>query len=194
MPVAQTNSSYYWHCVETPEVRCLDANTARFDATTDVRMPRLVGFAASPSLYLRCGVTAGCTSDNLTDPSHPFPFNGLSEVTLRAAFLGSFYRSYFSFGVTAQKLRYSDFSLPKGGRFDISGNWSGSHKSHRVGVSFDISRHALLDKGGTTYVDQDLLDDIAENTLGLSRLTETSAAECPNLQPGEPPCIHIDLK
>lgn len=187
--------SGYWRCVDGyGGYRCLDNQTWRTETTTDVRVPGLVDLPVAPGLYIRCGVTAGCTSDPKIDPSHPSPFNGKPDLVTNAAFLSSFYRAYYSFGPSAQRLRISDISLPKGGRFDIKSDWGGSHKSHRVGTSVDISRSALLDKGGTTYVDQELLDNIAEDTLGLSRLTETSASECPTLQPGEPPCIHIDLE
>jgi len=35
-------------------------------------------------------------------------------------------------------LNINDISLPNGGRFDINGEWTGSHSTHRVGRAVDI--------------------------------------------------------
>lgn len=37
VPLPVTNSPVNWYCVETPDTRCLDAVTSRFDVTTDTK-------------------------------------------------------------------------------------------------------------------------------------------------------------
>ncbi len=92
------------------------------------------------------------------------------------------------------RLRIGNLSLPGGGLLDVFGDWKPPHQSHRRGVNVDISRHVVdqslsLIRFGTM---QDKLDDIAE-TLDLKRLIEDSRDECPDLKPGEPPCIHYNF-
>lgn len=70
------------------------------------------------------------------------------------------------------KLQINDMSLPYGGWFDISGNWSGDHKTHRIGNSVDIQSRLMLgerfyDANRNGWYDQgiDYLDD--QNNNGL---------------------------
>ncbi len=48
------------------------------------------------------------------------------------------------FRLSGRKLSINDMSLPKGGKFDINGKWSGDrdHITHRQGVDADINRRA----------------------------------------------------
>jgi len=45
-----------------------------------------------------------------------------------------------------KKLRINDISLPKGGHFDIKGDWKGAHNTHREGKDVDISRDEIDNK------------------------------------------------
>lgn len=40
--------------------------------------------------------------------------------------------------VSTDPLKVNDISLPSGGRFDVNGNWKGSHGQHRIGRNVDI--------------------------------------------------------
>ena len=92
-------------------------------------------------------------------------------------------------------LRIGNISLPWGGLFDVFGNWTTPHKSHRIGINVDISRHVVDEHGNPVNFGtlQPVLDDIAVNQLNLKRRTEDSIEECPSFQHGEPPCIHYSL-
>lgn len=50
--------------------------------------------------------------------------------------------------LTGQKLSLNDASLPKGGMFDVFGDWHLPHSSHRHGKDIDLNRHFPLPTGG----------------------------------------------
>ena len=145
------------------------------------------------SFYIRCGLTTGCLTDSpALDPSHPQEQFGEPELINDIIGLAAMYRSDYP----TETLRISDISLPYGGLFDTSYSsrtvpFVPPHQSHRLGVSVDIS-HYVYPGGVLTFVDQLELDKIIRRR-GLSRLSEYTNQECPDLKPGEPPCIHIDL-
>ena len=60
---------------------------------------------------------------------------GSSEVLSRVAF--EYAASLFYYPVP-EKLHINDASLPSGGLFDISGQWTAPHKAHRRGTNVDI--------------------------------------------------------
>jgi len=93
---------------------------------------------------------------------------------------------------TGESLRILNMSLPNGGLFDVMGDWSPPHKSHRKGTSVDVSR--FINAAGTIITGQDRLDRIAIKEVGgLRRFTEKYESECPVFKPGDPPCIHYEL-
>lgn len=58
--------------------------------------------------------------------------------------------------LSGNKLSVNDISLPDGGLFDISNNWTPPHDEHRVGTSVDINRkgiHCLDNKSLRTAVE-----------------------------------------
>ncbi len=121
---------------------------------------------------------------------------GVPDLVSKVISLAMTYQSHFQQreGI-AYRLRIGNMSLPWGGLFDIFGNWTTPHKSHRIGNNVDISHHVLDGDGNLVYLGtrQDRLDTIASQ-IGLKRRVEDSAEECPALQSGEPPCIHYSLE
>lgn len=172
---------------------CDTVNSWRLEQVVSVKIPEpLIALPAAPGLYVRCAKTAGCTSDSPGgDPNHPNPFFGRPALVNLLIGLAAMYRSQYP-AADGARLRITDMNLERGGLFDLGANWAVPHKSHRRGTSADISRIALRDGGGTSFVNQKTFNEIAR-LLGLSRLTETTSDECPVLQPGEPPCIHLEL-
>lgn len=169
-----------------------DSNVFTYNDTVHVSVQNLVELPPASDIYIRCGLTSGCVSDGHHDDMHPQPSFGRRELVQKLVGLAAMYRSSLLSQDESQKLRISDISLPFGGVFDMNHNWLPPHKSHRKGISADISRHAILNNLGTSFVNQKLLD-VQIGRLGLNRNTETSARECPSLNQGEPPCIHVDM-
>ena len=50
------------------------------------------------------------------------------------------------------KIRVNDMSLENGGKFDIGGQWRGSHAQHRIGKNVDISGKGLNDSGNLVNI------------------------------------------
>lgn len=146
----------------------------------------LVELPAADGVYIRCAQTSGCLADSPGDQYHDNVFYGNPNLVYNLIGLAAVYRSQ-----TGKLLRITDMNLFKGGVLDFTANWTKPHTLHRTGNDADISRDALANNA-TNPVNQKRLDRIARN-MGLQRLTETTPSECPALQPGEPPCIHISV-
>ncbi len=72
------------------------------------------------------------------------------------------------------RLGINDMSTPLGGKFDIRGNWGGSHASHRLGVDVDVDRSVFDAAGnykGPLRVAK--MTAIVENELQGRRVPET---------------------
>jgi hypothetical protein len=144
----------------------------------------LIELPAAPNVYLRCALTSGCTVDSPSDRLHESRFYGKEVLVQRLIGLAAVYRS-----ATGSELRITDMSLAKGGLLDVRSDWTVPHESHRHGVNADISRFYA----DSSFINQELLDRTAKKA-GILRRIETSASECPSLQPGEPPCIHLSVQ
>jgi len=183
-----------WFCVDS----CFTSHSWKDLDALDVRVPVDLVELPPASFYVRCGSSSNCFGDSPgSDSRHPRPHFGRLELIGKVIGLAAMYRSRFSAGPNAERLRILDISLERGGLFDttIPTNpppWTPTHTVHRHGVSVDISRRALTDSGGTPFVNQDMLDILIEQA-GLNRYTETKKEECPALAGGGNPCIHIDL-
>ena len=193
----QIESAIYFPGFGSPYV-LFNPEVTYFHEFMHVQIPDTLIELPPSSFYIRCGLTTGCLTDSpALDPSHPQEQFGEPELVNDIIGLAAMYRSVYASGPSAQMLRISDMSLPYGGLFDTSYSsrtvpFVPPHQSHRLGVSVDISRYALLDSGGRVNTKQSVLDAFI-TLLGLSRLSEYTNQECPDLKPGEPPCIHIDL-
>ncbi len=128
----------------------------------DVGLGGLEELPAMPNWYVRCGLTAGCLSDNpYNNPKHPEVFYGTSYLIRSVQELAYLYRTMYP----TEKLRITDMSLPAGGLFDLDYHWDTAkgHKDHRVGTAVDISQYALLDSGGTETINKKALAKLAKH-------------------------------
>lgn len=174
------------------------ASDVKIRATTTSLMPGVVSTFTSPEVTVHVGfsklrsyvpdpsfvTTTGSRNDTPTepylcgDPVRPQRCDNHRDENLYgnprlirdANIFAAFY--YQEFG---QKLRLNDMSLPRGGVFDINGNWSPpEHASHRLGTDVDLSAH-VLDSGGNLIIDgldiKWLTTWIADN-LGGTRVRE----------------------
>lgn len=78
------------------------------------------------------------------------------------------------------RLGINDMSTPLGGKFDIRGNWGGSHASHRLGVDVDVDR-SVFDAAGNY-----------SGTLRVAKLTEIIRRELKGKKVPEVP-VHYRL-
>jgi hypothetical protein len=182
-----------WKCADSEY--CFSRTSWRTRLIVDVGVTELVELVDIPFDYVKCGLTGSCGPTGNVDPNHPSPFYGTSGLTVKAAYLMNAYRAWSKENESpSELLRISDISLPKGGRFDIKSNWAGSHKAHRKGINFDVSKNTQIDGRGINFggVDQVQLDSLIRG-LGLIRRTEDTVLECPDLKPGENPCIHVSF-
>lgn len=68
------------------------------------------------------------------------------------------------FGRFSRPLYYNDLSLPWGGRFDIRGNWRGSHFEHRNGRDIDVRTNGT--PGGLSTRERTFVRDLWESLGG----------------------------
>jgi hypothetical protein len=190
-----------WRCATD----CHSPNIARFEFRMQIGLDgkrgpngeeiraKLYELPDNPNVYVKCPVTAGCTTlAGTTSNNHVAGMSGTAEMITAVQGLALKYRDS-KVNPSRQKLRLSDISTLLGGRYDISGHWGGSHKTHRKGTSLDVSRTTMNANGGIgVTVNQTEIDRLGFAN-GLSRLRETTQAECPVLQAGEPACMHFDL-
>jgi hypothetical protein len=172
-----------WFCASS----CYTLTTHRFLTAYKVAIrDTLIELPAADNVYVRCARTSDCASDSPGDSRHDSVFYGRPSLVNTLVGLAAMYRSQ-----TGELLRITDMNLIKGGVLDIDGTWTKPHGSHRTGSNADISRFALKNNTAV-FLDQDTLDGMAQD-LRLRRLREKSTEECPVLQPGEPPCIHLTI-
>lgn len=134
LKVPPPTSNWYWLCRESDNHRCLDSSTSRTLLTLDVRVPRLESLpdgAAGPYIKVR----GGAANHKNADAYYGLPV-AISALTQMA--------SLFKDRIGAP-LSINDMSLPKGGKFDVDGSWSGDHGEHRIGLSADINRRIQAD-------------------------------------------------
>jgi len=100
--------------------------TSRLNA--DMIVPGLVAVKAGT------GYTLGGTTTE-----HPSPLNHYvtEDLHTQLTAIGQTWKATCS---ESDPLIYNDMSLPRGGLFDITGQWKTSHKLHRFGNNADISK------------------------------------------------------
>lgn len=134
LKVQPPTSNSYWLCRESDSHRCLDSSTSRTLVTMDVRVPKLESLpSAATAPYIKYRSPDENHQD--ADAFYGLP-TAISALTQMA--------SLFKEGVGAP-LSINDMSLPKGGKFDVNGSWSGAHGEHRIGLSADINRRIQAD-------------------------------------------------
>ena len=77
------------------------------------------------------------------------------------------------------RIRINDMSLKNGGKFDIGGEWKGSHSQHRIGKNADISGKVVNGDGQLSNIDIIKMRKIIRDRTGLKPLFH------------EPPHFHI---
>ena len=98
--------------------------------------------------------------------THPNNHNGSVELHFFVRDLATNYNNdadpgdQGSFGL-------NDMSLPLGGVFDISADWSPPHSRHRFGTDCDIDRYAQLPDGTFTLIDTGTLRDAVRQLRGI---------------------------
>jgi hypothetical protein len=119
---------------EVSSVETLTATAAGFpgaQARVSVQVPGLTNLADVLTNFFRLTGQTPAHRDN-----HWGTTNALEIIQLVALDF------FATFGAT---LGINDLSLRTGGLFDIRGDWSPPHKSHRTGTSVDIDRTACFD-------------------------------------------------
>jgi len=147
-------------------VGTVDGETAEDEKTIDVQIPGLVPLQGS-SLYFLTGNTS---PQGLRHPDNHFARTStlVSMQKIALAF----------FQATNARLGVNDMSIEWGGIFDINGNWSPSHCTHRDGVDADIDR-AWFDANQNViqtvscWIDKDF--KFAVRSAGANRICEGSA-------------------
>ena len=124
-----------WRCTDGyGGWRCWDDKTHRILVTTDVRVPRLESLpdgAAAPYIKERGGAANHKNAD---------AYYGLPVANSALTQMANMFKKR-----TGVPLSVNDMSLPKGGKFDVDGSWSGAHGEHRIGLSADINRRIQAD-------------------------------------------------
>jgi hypothetical protein len=116
-------------------VGTVDGETAEDEKTIDVQIPGLVPLQGS-SLYFLTGNTS---PQGMRHPDNHHARPSTIVIMQKIALL--------FFQATNARLGVNDMSIEWGGIFDIDGNWSPPHCTHRDGVDADIDR-AWLDASG----------------------------------------------
>lgn len=113
-----------WICVSG----CYTRTSWRYQIDYDVGVQGLMSLPDDETVYSKV------RSD---DNNHP---NGVAYygTPLSLQMIRLVAENYFVY--SGRMLSVNDMSLPKGGLFDIKGNWSTPHKSHREGRDADINR------------------------------------------------------
>lgn len=105
-------------------------------ATVDVRVPNLVLLPkGSDSLHYK---NIGGTLEHPGPPANPtLDMNHWGTVAVDNAFPFIAF-NYFVMFHPQYPIYVNDMSLPKGGLFDINGNWFPPHQGHRQGTGMDL--------------------------------------------------------
>jgi len=130
-------------------------------------------------LYERVGNTYKAVGETAEHHSNHFLTPAASEVLWRIASAYRFEPRFMKAGVLPLPLHVNDASLKDGGKFDINGTWSGSHKEHTRGVSVDIRANnatGAIDASNFANVDK-LLNTVLGNTKSNGGV-ETYLQEC----------------
>lgn len=134
LKVPLPTSYWVWRCTDGyGGWRCWDDKTWRILVTTDVRVPRLESLPDGAAAYIKYRNP----DENHQDAD---AFSGLPVANSALTQMASLFKE----GVGAP-LSVNDMSLPKGGKFDVNGSWSGAHGEHRIGLSADINRRIKTD-------------------------------------------------
>ncbi len=123
-----------WYCVSG----CYDANSWRYETTVDIGIEGLERLSNSPDgTYIKVR-----TADTRHTAANAY--YGMPDTNV---ILGLVAVEYLNLTTTAQRSRLlsiNDMSLPRGGRFDVNGNWARPHAEHRIGISADINRDGVF--------------------------------------------------
>lgn len=103
--------------------------------TTDVRVPRLESLPDGAAAYIKYR-----NPENPVKHRDADAFYGLPVANSALTQMASLFKE-----VVGAPLSINDMSLPKGGKFDVDGSWSGDHREHRIGLSADINRRIQAD-------------------------------------------------
>jgi len=134
--------------------RCLDDKTWRILVTTDVRVPRLESLpdgAAAPYIKER----GGAANHKNADAYYGLPVANSALTQMAKLFKKS----------SGEPLSINDMSLPKGGKFDVDGSWSGAHGEHRIGLSADINRRIKADGKKMPCLDNRELQEAVDSVI-----------------------------
>ena len=134
LKVPPPTSNSYWLCRESDNHRCLDRSTSRTLVTLDVRVPKLESL---PSAATAPYIKYRSPDENHQDAN---AFYGLPTAISALTKMASLFKEE-----VGAPLSINDMSLPKGGKFDVNGSWSGAHGEHRIGLSADINRRIQAD-------------------------------------------------
>lgn len=144
-----------WYCVNISGHMCYDRHSWRYEIKTSVEVDNLGSLAVGTD-YTK--VRNPDTLHTSANAYYGIPDTHSTLTSIAARYQGS----------TGNVLSVNDMSLPRGGRFDVLGDWGGAHKLHRVGKSADINQ-----VGVSCGQDEDLLEAVEGNLkTGLTRLAK----------------------
>jgi hypothetical protein len=159
------------------------------EAVVTVRVPGLEQIPDSQfyQLYERVGNAYKAVGETAEHHSNHFLTPAASEVLWRIASAYRFEPRFMKAGVLPLPLHVNDASLKDGGKFDINGTWTGSHKEHTRGVSVDIRANTAL--GAIARVNFDTFNELLFGVLGDAvdnGGVDTFLRECTKDKPSTP--------
>jgi len=138
-------------------------------------------------LYERVGNTYKSVGETDEHHSNHYLTLAASEKLWRIASTYRFEPRFMKAGVLPLPLHVNDASLKDGGKFDIFGTWTGSHKEHTRGVSVDIRANTAL--GAISRGNFDTFDELLFGVLGDADKNggvDTFLRECTKDKPNKP--------
>lgn len=154
LKVQPPTSNSYWLCRESDSHRCLDSSTSRTLVTMDVRVPKLESL---PSVATAPYIKYRNPDENHQDAD---AFYGLPTAISALTQMASLFKRWID-----TPLSINDMSLPKGGKFDVNGSWSGAHGEHRIGLSADINRRIKADGTKMPCLENEDLQDAVDSVI-----------------------------
>ena len=130
-------------CIGSFEWTCIDRTTGQSKDTVAVQVSGLFplyGLSGGVKIIKADGSEAPYVKKRSADIKHTDDnaFYGLPDTLSTLERIAAVYKK-----ATRKPLSINDMSLPKGGKFDVDGSWSGPHGEHRLGISADINKEGV---------------------------------------------------
>ena len=170
--VTDNGDGTYTATYTAPNVAAEDIIVAKVSKGTQSKQAKSAKITAQVSGLVKFSTTAphsliGGTAAHHGPPKNTPDNNHFATTTTNTKMtkLLALYKSKHASGIYV-----NDMSLPKGGRFDISGQWSSPHLSHRRGI--DVDMHTMDVKGNVIKLRLRVLNKAHKKSLFKSIVDE----------------------